>query len=67
MSEPTTSSRTRSRSSSSSAAKADEPAAVESYDDALEKGYVGGPADETDHTVAGEIAAAEAAKAEASE
>jgi hypothetical protein len=35
---------------------------VDNYDDALEAGYWGGPVDTTDHTVAGEIAAAEKAK-----
>lgn len=32
---------------------------VESYEDALEAGYIGGPVDEADHTVAGVVAAAD--------
>lgn len=35
---------------------------VTDYEEALEVGYYGGPVDETDHTVAGEIAAAKEAK-----
>jgi hypothetical protein len=49
----------RKRSTSATEAKAAEPAAaaaVESYEDALDKGYLGGPADETDYTVAASAA-----------
>lgn len=38
---------------------------VMDYEQALEAGYIGGPIDETDHTVAGEIAAAKKAKKDA--
>ena len=71
MSEKTTSSR---RSSSSSdvpenattkAIEAFGGEPVTDYDEALEVGYWGGPVDPADHTVAGEIAAAAAAKKEA--
>lgn len=58
MSEQATTARKRSSSSSAS----DEPAVVTDYDAALEAGYIGGPIDEADHTVAGEIAAAAEAK-----
>lgn len=51
-----------SRSSSSSSSSAGK--VVETYDDGLEAGYIGGPVDEVDHTVAGELAAAEAASSE---
>jgi hypothetical protein len=60
------------RSSSSSGATVENAttAAVEAfggepvmdYDAALEAGYIGGPVDDTDHSVAGEIARAEEAK-----
>jgi hypothetical protein len=36
---------------------------AQTYEQALEQGYVGGPADETDLTVAGVVAAAAAAEA----
>jgi hypothetical protein len=51
--EPTTSSRKR---SSSSSKRSSEPTAVATYDDALEAGYIGGPADDTDYTVAASAA-----------
>ena len=62
----TTRKRSSSTSSSSSSAASEERAPVSSYEEALEVGYIGGPVDETDHTLAGEAAAAEAAEAEAS-
>ena len=51
--------------SSSRSSSTYESAVVTDYETALEVGYVGGPIDETDHTVAGEIAAAEARAKEA--
>lgn len=59
-SETTTSSRRRSSSSSKSGER--EPTTT--YEEALEAGYLGGPADEGDYTVAGVIAAAEAEASE---
>ena len=56
----TTSASSRKRSSSRSTAKASEGKVVGTYEDALEAGYFGGPIDEADHTVAGEVAAEEA-------
>ena len=56
----TESTTTRKRSSAKAAPAEEEAAVVESYDEALEKGYIGGPADETDYTVAGVLAAEEA-------
>jgi hypothetical protein len=60
----TESTSTRKRSSSKSGDESSGDVVVD-YDEALEKGYIGGPIDEEDHTVAGEIAAAEKAKKEA--
>ena len=56
MSEETTATRKR------SASAADEGKVVTDYEEAPEVGYIGGPVDETDHTVAGEIAAAKKAQ-----
>jgi hypothetical protein len=64
-SDATTTTSTSKRSSSSSSSS-DAGTVVTDYDTAIEVGYFGGPIDETDYTVAGVIAAAEAAKAEAS-
>jgi hypothetical protein len=51
--ETTSSTSSRKRSSSSSKASSSEGGkAVETYEDGLEAGYIGGPADETDYTVA---------------
>jgi hypothetical protein len=61
----TTSTRKRSSSKASDEAATAEEGVASSYEEALEVGYLGGPVDEVDHTLAGEAAAeAEAAKAE---
>ena len=60
----TTSETTRRRSSvkSGDTSSDDEGKVVTTYEDALDAGYIGGPVDEEDHTVAGEIARAKASE-----
>jgi hypothetical protein len=61
--ETTSTTSSRKRSSSRSKARSSEGGkVVETYDDGLEAGYIGGPIDEDDHTVAGEVAAAETSR-----